>query len=235
MNTFTCFILASQQCVKWWISLSIRWAAVSCRSLRLLSRSGGEASPLRCRWRPGVLSGDDPNHTEKWARLNRRQDDLLFWSHANICHITTDYQNKSLVVLLPVRNEEIWMFCCRILTNWTSGRLITRRFPTAATLWRETSRITSGNVHSMFMLTLSDRLSGYVLIFLLPCAGQVSSTWTNQPTRRLTRWWRGSGGSCGWRRRVTAGRSTRRSPAVWSSAWTEPHDWSSPSRVPVYT
>lgn len=63
--------------------------------------------------------------------------------------------------------------------------------------------------------------------------GLASSTWTNQPTRRLMRSWRGSGGSCGWKRRVTAARLTQRSPAVWSSVWIEQLDWSSPSRVPV--
>lgn len=51
-------------------------------------------------------------------------------------------------------------------------------------------------------------------VWLVCPSGQVSSTWTNRPTRRLMRWWRGSGGFCGWRRRVIAERSTQRSPAA---------------------
>lgn len=65
------------------------------------------------------------------------------------------------------------------------------------------------------------------------CAGQASSTWTSLQIPPLMRWWPGSDVSCEWRRLATVAPWTPRWQAASLCVWTEPHDWSSPSRVQV--
>ena len=75
--------------------------------------------------------------------------------------------------------------------------------------------------------------SSNVLWFCSSTPGQASLTLINQPTRPLTKWWRGSSASCELTKQDTVARSTPKSQAVWSSVWTVLPDWWNPNRVLV--